>query len=177
MDIYIKETNYHIGKGVFAARNFKKGELVLRVTGEVLPYQTIYSIQIDWGRHLDPDPPAKYLNHSCEPTTGVRSLPNGWPEFVALRDIQKDEEITFDYAMTEYCHYPRSDPGLEFELTCHCPAPGCRGRLGYYSELSQELKDKYKGFFAAYLIRNGRPPGEVNPNPDGRCSQGEKHER
>lgn len=154
MDVYYKEVDCHLGVGVFAARAFRKGELVLQPTGRVLSYQTIYSIQFDWDRHLDPDAPAKYLNHSCNPNLGVHTRPNGWPEFVALRDIACDEQVTFDYAMTEYQHYPRTDPDLDFELVCHCGEPDCRGRLGYYSELSPELRVKYTDHLSAYLLRS-----------------------
>jgi hypothetical protein len=142
-----------IGQGVFARRNFKKGELVLSATGKILNYQTMYTIQIDWDCHLDVDAPAKYLNHSCNPNLGVKTGEKGFPQFYALRDIQKGEEVTFDYAMTEYMHYPRSDPSQEFDLTCLCNQTNCRGKLGYYSELSDELKEKYNGFISEYLVR------------------------
>ncbi len=156
MDVNIKQTDYANGYGVFAAREFKPGELVLRATGVVLGYQTRYSIQIDWNQHLDPDPPAKYLNHSCDPNLGVRIGKENLPEFIALRDIQPGEEIAFDYAMSEYMHYPRPNPEEEFDLTCHCNAENCRGRLGYYSELDEVLKEKNAGYFCDYL--NCNPP-------------------
>jgi uncharacterized protein len=159
MDAYYKEVDCHLGLGVFAARVFKKGEVVLCPTGRVISYQTIYSIQFDWNCHLDPDVPAKYLNHSCDPNLGVHTRFNGWPEFVALRDIARDEQITFDYAMTEFQHYTRDDPNLDFDLTCYCGTQNCRGRLGYYTELSPELRVKYKGYLSAYLLRG--EPGQI----------------
>ena len=91
MNVYYREVDCNLGLGVFAARAFKKGELVLQPTGRVISYQTIYSIQFDWDCHLDPDAPAKYLNHSCDPNLGIHTCPNGWPEFVALRDIVESE--------------------------------------------------------------------------------------
>jgi len=157
MDVYWKEVNSKIGLGVFAAHRFAAGELVLRPTGRVLDYQTMYSIQFDWERHLDPDPPAKYLNHSCNPNLGVHTGVDGLPEFYALREIQPDEQVTFDYAMTEYMHYPRSAPELDFSLECCCESPNCLGRLGYYSELTQDIKDKYRGYISGYLLDGGRP--------------------
>jgi len=157
MNVYVKPTDYHIGCGVFAAHAFRKGELVLRATGKLIHHQTLYSIQVDWCWHLDPDPPAKYLNHSCNPNVGVMSTASGLPEFYALRDISKDEEITFDYAMTEYMHYPRQNSDEDFDLVCHCKAENCRGRLGYYSELDESLKEQYAGYFADYL-NNGKAP-------------------
>ena len=152
MDVYYKETSCFIGMGAFAGRAFRKGERVLRPTGELIDHQTMYSIQVGYNLHLNVGAPAMYLNHSCEPNLGVKSDPDGWPVFYALRDLEKDEEITFDYAMTEYMHYPRANPEEDFDLTCYCGSPNCRGRLGYYSELSDELKKKYQGFISAYLL-------------------------
>ncbi len=157
MDVYFKEVDCQIGLGVFAGRRFHKGEAVLKPTGHVIDHQTIYSIQIGWDCHLDPDAPGKFLNHSCDPNVGVNTDRDGLPVFVAMREIEKDEHIVFDYAMTEYMHYPRPNPELEFELNCYCGAENCRGRLGYYTELSDELKQKYAGFISDYLVRrNGK---------------------
>lgn len=150
-NIYVKETG-HKGKGVFAVRDFKKGDFLFRTTGQVQETQTEHSIQIGWARHVNPNPPARYLNHSCEPSAGVKTNSQGYPDFVALRDIAKDEEITYDYAMTEFKHYPRSSPELEFDLTCHCGATRCRGKFGYFSELQASLKQAYQGFISAYLL-------------------------
>lgn len=146
-----------IGLGVYAQRPFRRGDLVFSATGTVLPFQTRYSLQIDWDKHLDTHPPARYLNHSCEPNLGVKTNAQGLPDFYALRDIAKDEEVRYDYAMTEYRHYERSRPEWDFDLTCHCGAAGCRGRFGYYSELPLTLKEKYRGFISDYLANSDQP--------------------
>lgn len=142
------------GKGIFAARDFSAGEFLFGTTGRVVPDQTEHSYQVGFGRHVEPDPPARYINHSCNPNAGVRTnKQTGFPDFYAMWDIKKGEEITIDYAMTEFTHYPRADPKDEFDLTCHCGSAGCRGKFGYYSELSEQLKKKYAGFISDYLIR------------------------
>jgi len=162
VDVVVKEVNGAIGLGVFASRDFKQGELVVRSTGEVIPYQTEHSIQIDWDRHLEVEPPARYLNHSCEPNLGIRTNADGFPDFVAMRDIGKGEELTWDYAMSEWTHYERSDPALEFDLTCRCGSENCRGRLGYYSELPDELKERYRGYISDYLVEWEERRGGTN---------------
>jgi uncharacterized protein len=154
MDVLIKQTDKTIGYGVFAARTFKQGESVLKPTGTIIDHQTRYSIQIDWDKHLDPDEPAKYLNHSCDPNMGIHTGADMLPEFIALRDIQTGEEMSFDYAMSEYQHYARSNPAEEIDLSCHCGADDCRGRLGYFSELDESLKEKYAGYISAYLVNH-----------------------
>lgn len=140
-----------IGLGVYAVRAFRKGDFLFSATGKTIPAQTEFSIQIGWDEHLDAYPPARYLNHACHPNAGVKSNAQGLPDFYALRDIAKDEEIRYDYAMTEYRHYERSRPEADFDLTCHCGATDCRGRLGYYAEITAELKEKYRGFISDYL--------------------------
>jgi hypothetical protein len=118
-----------------------------------VPAQTEHSIQIDWERHIEPLGAARFLNHACSPNLGVKTNLLKLPDFFALQDIEKDEEITFDYAMTEYTHYERIDPSLEFDLTCLCNSPNCRGKLGYYSELPEAAKNKYRGFVSNYLLK------------------------
>jgi hypothetical protein len=140
-----------VGLGVYAQRPFRRGDFLFSATGTVIPNQTMYSIQIEWDKHLDAHPPARYLNHSCDPNAGVKTNTLGLPDFYALRPIAKDEEIRYDYAMTEYRHYERSQPELDFDLVCHCGAAGCRGRFGYYAEITPELQEKYRGFISAYL--------------------------
>jgi len=53
---------------------------------------------------------------------------------VAMRDIKKDEEITFDYSMITADGWP---------LECSCGSPSCRKLIGNYRDLPDELKKKY----------------------------------
>ena len=91
------------GHGVFALREFVRGETV--IVGRAIDYpprRTRMSVQVDWGQHVEMDAPATLLNHSCVPNLGVRG--NAWSayDFVALRGIPAGEELAFDYAMTEH---------------------------------------------------------------------------
>ena len=155
MDVYRDNTG-KLGSGLFVSRDFGMGETVFLATGEVIAEQTMYSIQIGWERHLDADAPFRFINHSCRPDVGPVMTAAGLT-FVALRDIRAGEEIRYDYAMTEFRHYPRANPADEFDLTCHCGEPTCRGRLGYYSELPARLKEAYRGFILSYLVLSEDP--------------------
>ena len=64
---------------------------------------------------------------------------------MALRDIQPDEEVCFDYAMTD------STPYDEFE--CHCGLPTCRKIVTGNDWKLPELWAKYQGYFSPYLQR------------------------
>lgn len=150
LDVYIKRTR--LGRGVFAKTNFRQGELIINTRGQAINHQTEHSLQLARDRHLEPEFPARVINHACEPNLGVRTNTVGLPDFIAFRDIKAGEALTFDYAMTEFSHYTRDDPDLEFSLTCRCEASSCRGRLGYYAELPVDIKKKYEGFVADYLV-------------------------
>ncbi|MCB0071820.1 MAG: SET domain-containing protein-lysine N-methyltransferase [Caldilineaceae bacterium] len=147
--VYVGRTNR--GRGVFAGREFRRGDVVVRTVGSPIGFQTEHSVQIAMDRHVEPSPPVRHLNHSCDPNLGVRTDEHGLPEFVALRAIAAGEEVTFDYAMTEYRHYARKDPRSEFSLVCKCSSVRCRGRLGYYAELSDELRREYADYTSSYL--------------------------
>jgi SET domain-containing protein len=110
------------GKGVFAARDFRKGETVLdwrnakalsRAEFEQLPEGEKRYVAFFGGKIVLQDSPAKYVNHSCEPNTFVRGFCD-----IALRGIKKGEEITSDYSNS-------IEPGTE--MKCSCGSSKCRG--------------------------------------------------
>ena len=92
------------------------------VVGKVLrrhsrPMQ--HSMQIEDTVHIHLDAPFASIKHSCDPNCVVRLNLRGALDLVALRAIGCDEEIVFDYAMTEWeC----TDFG-----ECCCAARSCRG--------------------------------------------------
>ena len=85
-----------------------------------------------------------YFNHSCEPNAGLR----GQIFLVAMRDIAKDEEITFDYCMS-LSEFEGSDFSISFD--CQCGAPSCRGRVTQLDWKRPELQRKYNGYFSLYI--------------------------
>src|SRR5271170_3260226 len=71
-----------------------------------------------------------HLNHSCEPNLGLQ----GQVVYVALRDIEIDEELTFDYAT------PDDEPG---EMQCRCGTPSWRGTITGFDWRKLEIQKKY----------------------------------
>ncbi len=61
-----------------------------------------------------------------------------------MRDILQDEEITFDYAMRNYT--------VNFFPNCRCGSKECRGKITGWKNLPTEIREKYKGFVAPYLL-------------------------
>ena len=141
-DVLVKQTDK--GRGVFAARNFSLGETV--VVGcriKVLSARTIHSLQMNFNLHVELDEPARLLNHSCSPNTGVRNNQKGGYDFVALFDILEGNEITFDYETTEY-----------FSIAvpkCLCGSLDCRGRTSGFHFLPLKIRKQYGEFIGNYL--------------------------
>lgn len=145
-EVYVRLTR--LGRAVFANRPLQQGERVLHTTGHKAVKQSMYTIQIGINQHFDPAPPVRYLNHSCEPNLGVRTNAEGLPDFYALRDIAYGEELTFDYAMTEY-------DIVMADVRCQCGADRCRGRLGRYQDLPDDIKAEYGDYVSDYLLYMG----------------------
>ena len=134
------------GHGVFAVREFVRGETV--IAGRAIGYparRTRMSVQVDWARHVEMDAPATLLNHSCAPNLGVRE--NEWRayDFVALRDILAGEELAFDYAMTEH--------SLVTSLSCCCGSEACQGQIRPWKDRDEEWRAQNAKWIAGYLRR------------------------
>lgn len=122
--------------GVFAIRRIPAGAEILSLEGELVSTPTRYSVQLGEHQHLreptngptpSPDTPWCFLNHACAPNARVDAAAR---RLVALRDIRRGEEVTFDYLTTEW---EMAEP---FE--CGCGAEHCRGRIGGFSLLAAE---------------------------------------
>jgi len=92
--------------------------------------------------------PGYFMNHSCDPTGWI--VKSEVSRIVARRDIEKDEEITYDYATSESYEWP-------FKLTdgetvkCLCGTSLCRGAVRPNDWKRPDLRLRYKGHFANYL--------------------------
>jgi len=89
------------GKGVYAERDFRKGEAVITYNLKELSheqYENLPKQEKDYvHQHTDRlmlySEPERYVNHSDNPNT-IQDLEKG--QDIALRDIEKDEMITTD---------------------------------------------------------------------------------
>ena len=85
-------------------------------------------------------PKQDFVNHSCEPSGGLR----GEAVLVAMRDIKEGEEITFDYATTE-C--------IDGEWECLCGTPACRGTIRGTDWKLLSLQERYGEYWSLFLLR------------------------
>jgi uncharacterized protein len=109
------------GRGLFARRAFRTGEIVLRWdVSRKIRRDDVDSLPPEERHFLNPfddtffvllGEPERYMNHSCANNTRVEQFTD-----LAVRDILPGEEITSDY---------RSG-GAVIDFVCRCGAPDCR---------------------------------------------------
>jgi hypothetical protein len=148
------------GKGVFSKENIINKSTRLAIFGGKLMFidelrnlpKTLqkYPIQIEERfilgppqNSIEPDE-TDFFNHSCEPNSGFK----GQIFLVAMRDIKKNEEITFDYAMV-VSESVGSD--FVFEMECKCGCSNCRKKITVNDWKDPDIQKKYNGFFSQYL--------------------------
>lgn len=136
------------GEGVFATKYFTAGEIVILGKIEKKLYKNhSHASQIGENKYVLHAGLITKVNHSCNPDCGIRPSETEADahDFVAMRDININEEITFDYAMRNY--------GVDyFPELCMCGSKECRGKISGWKDLSNEKKKKYEGFVAPYLL-------------------------
>lgn len=150
-NFYIKQTPGK-GEGLFASKKFRKGSLLFVATGETYHahfegedcflYPDWYSVDNDiW---IDIRFPYIKINHSCSPNVGIFSSRC----FVTLRDIQKDEELTFDYSITD-----EEPDWIMGPVECNCGEKNCRKFIGPIQTLSQEYVDLSFPYIPKYFLK------------------------
>ncbi len=139
--------------GVYAHQSIYRGELIALWGGRVVSVQELNPempnftqriLQIEEDLYLETPEflePSDCFNHSCSPNAGM----SGQIGLVAIRDIDTDEEICFDYAMCDGSSYD--------EFTCACGAESCRGRITGADWSIPKLWDDYAGYFSPYIQR------------------------
>lgn len=60
-----------------------------------------------------------------------------------MKDICTNEEITYDYEMTENSNWT---------MNCKCDQPECRKVIGAYNNMPENVKIKYKGYISDWLL-------------------------
>jgi len=135
------------GKGVFANKNFKKGEtlltmdytkrkdFVLRKNIQKLPQKDQDHLDyVGHNRYVVDYSIGSIVNHSCEPNAYVKYETMRKKELIAIKNIKKCEEITIDGAI---------DAADNWTMKCYC-GKNCRKTIyGNYKKLPKELQKKY----------------------------------
>lgn len=160
-------------KGIFAKQDISKGARIIQYIGEkiskteawnrldkieneadkqgVTGKYYVFELNKHWDIDGDvPENDAKYLNHSCDANCEIENNKKEiW--IVAMRDIKKGEELTYDYGFTfdknDYQKYP-----------CYCNSQKCIGYiidgddLPKFQEHLEKLAKKTKEVKSKYLL-------------------------
>jgi uncharacterized protein len=138
-DIYHSTSKVH-GIGIRAGEDIKKGEIIQHIRGEAKFFvpknkkeSAMYPnwVGIAKNKWIDPDYPNQYLNHSCNPNSGIK----GKVTMVALKDIKEGEEITIDYSIVECDDM--------WEMKCKCGEKTCRKIIRSIQFLPEKQFKKY----------------------------------
>jgi uncharacterized protein len=137
------------GLGVFADRNFKKGEIVIQFKAEIVPASkaTAEAVQIDTDKFIDTKwlVPEAFINHSCSANTRI-DLESF--RYVAIKNIRKNDEITYNYFTTEYDSVKYHE-----DFKCMCGSKNCMGWIKGFKYLTHSQKLKLKPFLSPFLLK------------------------
>ena len=135
MKLYkIKKSNID-NKGLYAAKNIKSGKVIINYKGKIITKKetdtnpkydndnAIYLFTLNNRYDLDGDfkfNTARLINHSCNPNCEVEGKGlKLW--IVAIRDIKKGEELSYDYGFGYDEDYK--------QFVCKCGAKNCVGYI------------------------------------------------
>jgi uncharacterized protein len=142
------------GSGLLAKETIFKGEVIGVKAGHILLLEELQKLPF-FNRHpelqitetlfLSPITEEEflesmmYVNHGCEPNIGMM----GNIVSVAMRDINKGEELVLDYATIN---------SRDYEFTCSCGSSNCRKIIRGTDWQIPELQEKYGNYFSSYII-------------------------
>jgi len=139
--IQVRRSGIH-GKGVFALRPLRKGEVVIEYTGELItwreairrhphdpqdPHHTFF-FHIDDQRVIDAKVggnAARWINHACRPNCEADEQ-DGRVYIKALRSIACGAELFYNYGLSVDERYT---PTLKKLYGCRCGSRGCSGTM------------------------------------------------
>ena len=148
-NILVKKTGSK-GEGVFAARDFKKGEFILDYNGKIVEGKDADNIPDYWCNHLATvglnkyilfEGPAKYINHSCSPNVYDKNK-----KVYTMKSIKKGDELCFDYSIS----------GIDdWKMKCKCGSKNCRKIIsGVFFKLPKALQKKYIPYLDSWFKKS-----------------------
>ena len=148
--VELRDTKF--GKGLFAKELILAGEEIASFDGKIFngidPIEEencYHAIQTSQFVLIESAGFARFANHSCEPNCGIKKLIN----ITSMRDIMPNEEIMWDYEMTEDI-WTDINSQVYF-MDCKCGSSICRKKIGSYRNMPQNIRNKYKGFISEWL--------------------------
>lgn len=145
----VRTSSIH-GRGLFATVPIKKGVVIGIFKGKI--HKKInwgekdalshpYWVEVAKNTWIDPLPPYRFINHSCNPSAGIK----GRITIIALHDLKAGDEITLDYSTIE------SDS--RWNMRCVCYESNCRKTVRSIQHLSKKQFAKYLPYMSTYFKR------------------------
>ena len=142
---------YVCGKGLslFTNKKFNKGAKIISLKGK--PVKAVNpspeAVQISDTKFIDGRDyvPEDFINHSCSPNTKL-DIVKRW--FIAIKDISKNDEITFNYLTTEW-----DTKKWSTDFKCICGSKNCFGHIKGFKYLSRTEKVKFKTLLSPLLLK------------------------
>ncbi|MEA3514417.1 MAG: SET domain-containing protein-lysine N-methyltransferase [Nanoarchaeota archaeon] len=172
MKKYIVKKVHGKGGGLFASKDIKKDEILFHVD---LSKQKSYTPEeiakmpnndhadyIGRGRYVLSFHPYSYMNHSCDPNIVIKHESLSKNNFIAMRNIKKGEELTYDYGVNALDHIGKGGYVSKgaWTIECKCGSKKCRKKISadflkqpieiqrkYYKYLPPAIKRRYKDKF------------------------------
>jgi hypothetical protein len=112
---------------------FLNGRYLSEEENEARPDRGENSVQIGEDLYVEPIPPGRFLNHSCDPNVGLTPE----LEIVTLRPVAAGEELRFDYSTTML--------ERRWTMRCACGSWACRGVISDFDSVPIERQGYYVG--------------------------------
>ncbi|MCC6815292.1 MAG: SET domain-containing protein-lysine N-methyltransferase [Saprospiraceae bacterium] len=131
----LKKANENNAHGLFANKNFKKGEFMFQFRSKnIVSRPTYLTVQMDDNKHFSLDPDfLQYMNHSCDPNVFLDTKDLS---LTAIKPINKGEELSF--------FYPSSEWDMEQPFICNCGALECQRYIAGAHSMKTEALEKYR---------------------------------
>ncbi|MFT4308161.1 MAG: SET domain-containing protein-lysine N-methyltransferase [Candidatus Woesearchaeota archaeon] len=151
------------GKGLFAAQAIDEGDVIFTIDLSEEPSylarviaQMPHNDHCDYvgrGRYVISFHPYSYMNHSCEPNVVVKHETIARKRCIALRRIEKGEELTHDYGVGALDQFGRT----LWTLECRCGSPRCRRKIqGDYFKQPRAVQQRYYPYLPPSVRRKHR---------------------
>jgi len=114
------------GKTVVAGELISKGTKIYKCVGEIIEHPTMNTVELDEDKHINcTQGTCEITCHNCSPNSSFQ-LEDDFLVLVALKDIEKGEQITFNYCTTEW--------NMSSPFKCLCGNENCFGYIaGFYN--------------------------------------------
>lgn len=159
----IREDNWG-GQGIFATDFIQKGEVVWRLdaTEKLIAKADALKLSLEQkvyickyrNKYLLVTDNSQYMNHSCDPSLW-------WLDddtLIARRNIEKGDEITYDYSSTEI----DADPVYKDTWHCKCGAINCRGKLNARDCLKESFQELHMRHLPSFTLEYIEKDGACN---------------